>query len=679
MSRGASWLRRRVLSGLMAVLVVLASSAPTDAQTTTQVTTQVTASLVTISPQVRAGEALRIELQVSGAVATDMVRMRIFQRAPDGAARATLRKIVDGSSTPSFSPYDQVVTPVNRLTDPSRPTLVLSTTAIPETPGVYPIQITVGSSKPITTWLVRVGAASAGEVPYSVSFVIPVRSPIADQPDGTTVISPTEVTRLDTLATVIENAPAGSMTVQPNPETLDALDAGDPNTARVALGKLQRAAVDNVVLAAPFVPIDIDAWRRAGRDDYVSLMLREGRDTIGLTLGRAATDISSRTVVLGPRDTPSSLDALRREGAVNVIVPDVQLEGLRSSEFPSPFAQTFRIRDSSNQDLLAASADTWLGNAVVQLDRSADKSARAQQILADLAAGYFDRPTTARGSVILLPDDWSPDAAEIVKSLLTPLSTSSIIQLRNIDGFFKTLSRSHPGNEREMETLVSGPMRRSLISTRGPDVDELARGIDQARATLESYESIFGAAAATRTTQFDELLLASSDSRLSDTQHRVYVDAATSFVTRSVRTPDGNVAIRAPDSDRFTLTSRREKIRIVIENGLTAAATVRIDLRSEKLTFPEGDSITTLLQPGANVIEFDVSVKTSGDSLLEYTVNAPKGSLGELARGKLRVRAWALSGLGVVLSAAALLVIITWWVRHAVRTRRTKRALVTTA
>jgi hypothetical protein len=677
-TRARPSLVRTSLLAMLVTLVLITFAMPSAGAETAA---PITVSLVSISPQVRGNDALRIELQAPGAVGADSVRVVIFDRARDGAARATLRKVVDGTESPRATQgYNAIVEPVSKLTDPSRQTLVLTVTSdrLPQTPGVYPIQITVGVSKPLITWLVRLGAGSAGDVPYTVSFVVPVRSPIADQPDGTSMISPTEVSRLDGLASVIERAPSGSMTVVPNPETLDALNAGDP-TANAALVHLQKASKNNAVLAAPFVPVDIDAWRRAGREDYVSLLLRQGRDSLTKSLGRNPTDISSRTVVLDGYDTPASLDTLRREGAINAIVPDTQLEGLRSTAFPSPFAQTFRIRDSGNQDLLAASADTWLSKAVVDLDRSTDPSVNAQQILADLAAGFFDNSSTARGSVILLPDNWAPGAtSNVVTSLLAPLATSSVVQLRSIDGFFDTVSRSSPDTEKGMETLISGPMRRNLISTRGPDVDSLSRDLDQARSTLASYESIFGAAAATHATKFDDLLVASADDRLTDAQHRAYIDAATSFVTRSVRTSTGKIAISAPESERFTLTSRHEKIRIVIENDLTSPATVRIDLRSEKLTFPQGESINTTLQPGSNVIQFDVSVKTSGDSLLEYTVNAPKGSLGELARGKLRVRALALSGLGVVLSAVALLVIITWWFRHARRSRREKRALVAT-
>ena len=636
----------------------------------------IVASLVSISPQVRGTESLRIEIRAPAAAPADSVRVTIFVRE----TRVRVRQIADGAATPSRSDYNSVVRRVSETLDPARQTLVLNLAydLLPQTPGVYPVQITVGSSKPITTFLVRVGSAAAGDTQYTVSFVILVRSATADQPDGSIAMASSEVARIDALATVLDSAPAGSVTVVPNPETLDALDASGPD-ARATLEHLQRASRADLVLGSSFVPIDIDAWRRAGHDDHVTLQLRTGRDVAARSLGRSTTEISTRAALLGRYDTPGSLEALRREGTANVVVADTLLEPVRPETFPSPFAQTFRVRDSSNQDLLAASADSWLTAAVVDLDRSANHGVVAQQVFADIAAAFFDHPNLARGSMVVLPADWMP-SSRFVESLLKPLSASSLAQLRDLDGYFATVSRANPvEGEAKTETLVSGPMRRSLVVSRGPDVETHAADIGAARAALASYAAIFGPAASGRIASFDELLLASSDERLTAEARRAYSSAATAFVERAIRTPDGRIAFTLPESERITLTSRRETIRLVVENRLTVSVTVRIDLRSEKLSFPGGASLTNTLQPGPNTVTFDVSVKTSGDSLLEYTVNAPQGSIGELAKGKLRVRSIALSGLGVVLSILAVLVLITWWIRHGVRARRSRRVVSVTA
>ena len=297
--------------------------------------------------------------------------------------------------------------------------------------------------------------------------------------------------------------------------------------------------------------------------------------------------------------------------------------------------------------------------------------------MADLAAGYFDRPSLARGSVVLLPEDWAP-SEDLVTNLLGPLQRAGIVQLRDLDAYFSGVARSHPDGEARVEGS-SGPLRRTLVSARGDDLAEHVRSLEVARTRLQSYAAIFPRDLATPLDRADELLLAASDVRLTSGERARYLDAVDDFVARAVRTPDGRIGVVVPESERITLTSRRETIRLTVENRLPAAATVRIDLRSEKLSFPDGESMTVTLQPGSNAVEFDVSVKTSGDSLLEYTINAPSGSLGELAKGKLRVRSIALSGLGLVLSVLAVIVLVAWWARHGVRSRRHRRALLAAA
>lgn len=664
-------LTRRVLAIALCIAAgaFAGTAAAAQSQPTSPATAKVTATLESISPQVRATDSLRVEFRVVGALPGDVVRLSIFARV----GRARLRQIIDGSATPSRGDYNPVIKHVSELTDPNRSTLVLnvSNDLLPQTPGVYPIQITIGSSRPITSWLIRVGAAASGDAPYSVSLVVPLRSPTALQPDGTIKLSVTEQARLDDIAAKLEGAPAGALTVIPNPETLDSLDASGPE-ARATLEHLQKSTKNALVLASTYVPIDIEAWRRAGRESSVAQQLRAGADTLSRTLARASGSVTSRVAVLGTNDGPGALESLRREGAVDIVVPDTQVEPPQPSLFPSPFAQTFRVRDAGNQDLLAASADSWMTEEIRILSRTSTPGVAVQDIVADMAGGFFDQPSVARGSVVLFPEDWAPSSGGI-DTLFRTLSAESMVKLRDLDSFFATVSRASPLGEGQVESVLSGPMARPLVSPRGGDIESLANDIDGARSALDSYGAIFGPTTASQRQHFDKLLLASNDTRLSPERRREFTTAITAFVDHSLRTADGKLALSVPESERITLTSRRETIRLSIENRLLVPANVRIDLRAEKLAFPNGASLSTTLQPGANVVAFDVEVKTSGDSLLEYSVNAPQGSLGELAKGKLRIRSFALSGLGVVLSAIAIVVLATWWIRHSMHSRRRRR------
>jgi hypothetical protein len=48
--------------------------------------------------------------------------------------------------------------------------------------------------------------------------------------------------------------------------------------------------------------------------------------------------------------------------------------------------------------------------------------------------------------------------------------------------------------------------------------------------------------------------------------------------------------------------------------------------------------------------------------------------IGVLTTGSYTVRSTALSGVGLVISIVALCVLLVWWGRHVLRTRRTRRA-----
>ena len=155
----------------------------------------------------------------------------------------------------------------------------------------------------------------------------------------------------------------------------------------------------------------------------------------------------------------------------------------------------------------------------------------------------------------------------------------------------------------------------------------------------------------------ERALLLSGTYGLTETQRDAYL----AVVAQTVR--DTVAAIQPPSQQRITLTSRSGSIPMLIRNSLDHDVIVRLDLNSDKLDFPDGDSLLWRLSPGVNQVQVAVQAKTSGDAVLEINVNSPTGLLA-LGESQLTVRATSLSGTGVGIAAAALAILLVWWARH---------------
>ena len=89
------------------------------------------------------------------------------------------------------------------------------------------------------------------------------------------------------------------------------------------------------------------------------------------------------------------------------------------------------------------------------------------------------------------------------------------------------------------------------------------------------------------------------------------------------------------------------------------------------------DSARTLA-PGDNEITVRVETLASGDARVTVAITSPGGQL-ELHEGVIDIRSTAISGLGLVISIIALIVLGGWWVRTIRRVRRNRAAATVAA
>jgi hypothetical protein len=132
-------------------------------------------------------------------------------------------------------------------------------------------------------------------------------------------------------------------------------------------------------------------------------------------------------------------------------------------------------------------------------------------------------------------------------------------------------------------------------------------------------------------------------------------------------------AIRPPAPFTFTLAG--EASTITLRFGNTSATPLRIGVRvsgPSRLAFPQPDTEVTL-EPGLITdVTIPIEARSNGTSEVLVEVHTPSGAvIGEPI--VLTARVNALSGLGQLLTGAALLVLATWWFSHFRRTRREHR------
>lgn len=128
--------------------------------------------------------------------------------------------------------------------------------------------------------------------------------------------------------------------------------------------------------------------------------------------------------------------------------------------------------------------------------------------------------------------------------------------------------------------------------------------------------------------------------------------------------------ISLPEGRTVNLAATTSPLPLTLTNEADGARRVLIRFESDKLTFPEeeGDSRLVELEPGTSSFDFVVESRSLGLSPLDVVVATPDGSQ-ELARTRITIRSTAVPGLGLLLSGAALVFLFAWWVAHATRRR----------
>lgn len=516
-------------------------------------------------------------------------------------------------------------------------------------PGVYPvsIQLVQGSTgaglASLTTQMV---VAPKSATPLHFAWVLPISAPPKIATDGRLSLAKPARTQIAAEIHSLLPGPGGAPTLDASPSTLAALAQQRSKTSRDALAGLTAwsALPGHSVLQSPFASLDMSSVARSRLGWTVQNQMSMGESTLHRLIGVTGTPGS--WVVTRGLDWAGLV--LLPPQVIHVVMPSADLVQQDYNLTPDrPFLVGGRPRT------VGMTSDAGLAGLLPGPHASAVVA--AQQVAASLAQIYFEAPNSPRRGVILaVPPTWNPRPA-FLDHLQSALATSPVVRDSTLGGFFASLPLQTQGSQ----TLVRVLARPSHRAAPLPSAQILA---DQ--RTLAALGSMTpGDPAALNPLR--EVLALAEDGRFQPRGRKAALAGFTGAEQRFI----GNPTLSGDHT--LTLTSRTGLIPLTLSTSATSPLHAVIEVNSDKLIFPSGARQNISLRAHNKTVSFLVKARTTGDFPLHVKVLSPKGNL-VLLQQTLTVRSTAVSAVGVALTAAALVVLLSWWARSIALGRRAR-------
>ncbi len=525
--------------------------------------------------------------------------------------------------------------------------------------GVYPLSVElrdratnaiVGS---FTTHVV-VPPSTSGSQPLRVGLVLPLGAGTNIAPSGSSTVA-RSVGALTTEVRVLARS-RDRLSVTLYPELLLALQrAGTPKAKALiraidALLAHDRAGARVETLTAPFANLDPSALAANGLGGDVAAEISRGRAAFAQHFGHPIGPAPFAT----PLPTNAKgLATLERACVSEIVVPEQSVSALAGSRLTptAPVLVGSAVRcGEERQPPVAFVADTGLDAELNAHTR--DPVLAGENFLADLAQIYFESPfaSSLRAVVAVGEGELTPATLSVV---LDGLHDDPILSTAQLTSLFSTVPPGSNGN------LATGKLDGAARAD-APSAEQVAvaRTVERAVAsTVPNNAALIGSLR-------DAILIAES-AEVGASGRSAYLDAPRVALNKIGR------QIAFTGSVRVTLTSRSGKIPITIRSNVTGPRPVLLVIHytSSALLLPPHRSETLVLRSKDTDEVISVSTRTSGSSDLVVTLDSASGGF-TLGRRVITVTSTAVSGVAIALSAIALVVLLAWWLRSILRTRR---------
>ena len=525
--------------------------------------------------------------------------------------------------------------------------------------GLYPVTVEIRQGRRRltrhVTFIERLANPDSGELPRStlnLSIVAAISDP-GPEPDTLDIVElNARITELAQLGEII----AAPLTVSVPPVATATLD-DDPQLA----ARLRTALGGDEVLALPASQLDPSSAVAINQVNAFTRELREGEDALRRAL--PSTAIRRVAWLTTAPLSASGASMLRDLGVQLVVVPfDLYLA--------SESNQSAAIRtDLTDPTLLVAGELSDGGELAISVidpinellmtdrDDEATPAEVAAHLFAELMAMRVQLGPDARSFMLATPGLGipDPDVLAVIEGFVT----------EHPDVAFQTLSFV-PGSTNPF--LINGDrVRVTFPPTAGPDLSSRVHEIDLVSLHLAHAASMLPSddpRPERWRTELEGLLSTGID----DTTVATRLDR----IERDLQTIEEAIQPPAP----FTFTLAGEASTITLRIGNTSTTDLRVGVRvsgPNRLRFPEPDTEWLLTAGAITDVTIPIEARSNGTSEVVVEVHTPSGEvIGDPIVLKARVN--ALSGLGQLLTGAALLVLATWWFSHFRRKRRQRHS-----
>ena len=653
MGRLSSAVGRAVAATMLTATLAGITVTRADAQDATPVAEPaVTIEMGDVTPWVGPEGVWTAHFRVDGAPFDADLRWRIHQPidTDEGAVRDAIQRQLDGES-------------LGRLQTPGSTQPILSSVTAD---GLVEIRIDVRSTRAADDRVLlpengsypsKDGSELASTVVHLNHLAEPVEDPLrvgvlvrADGedapfgPDGQAAVTDADVASVQHLGDILATSPNTALSVSINPALVTAMSSSGRVDDAETIDRVRTAVTGREVLRRPWAEINSDAW--ATVDGALATQATAGGDALASNL---APPTESR--IWGPDPTLSTraVQVLDTADIDRLLVRSEQLEAARAPRGTSGLVRPFAVSTGGSTTATAMSFDDTV--QAILADPALPPGLAAHRALTLLFAISASTSTSSNASSNAMARAIAVDLGPDI-----PVATATAF-LEIFDSVAPTTVRT-AGKDT--------PWTRTLVTPTGtPSVSELAALLKQANDRSPGFASMLPVGAQ-RAAQTTNTLLLSQDRRLARAE-------ATARVARINDEVSAVFAALRTESRSLTVTSRRTTIYLRVQNDTDTAYRARLRLTSPRLRFPQGSDTVVDLDPGLNRLAVPIDVRSSGQFLLRVELLTPDGSL-TISTSRQRIRSTTFSGVGLVLSGGALLVLLVWWFRTHRRAKASARA-----